>query len=196
MGKHAQEAFTAQLYAQYYQPLEKQCRRIVQYNPELDELISDCLQKVFLKAFQAYDKLKDHPNVGGWLFLTTRNALMDELRRYNRQQALSALPIDSCTERALPSLYDYVEQFIENDAVQQCINAVIFSLTPGEKEIFQKHFMEGMGVLEIADENGVTQGAVKGAIHRIRLKAKAVKKQTNFLSILFVSYWIFQSLNI
>jgi len=45
------------------------------------ESAKDLLQEVFIAAFENLDHLSAHPNPEGWLYLTTRRKIIDEIRK-------------------------------------------------------------------------------------------------------------------
>src|SRR5215468_5680959 len=42
----------------------------------------DVAQDVFLKAYERFDELRDHPGAGGWLRTVARNLSLNHLSRY------------------------------------------------------------------------------------------------------------------
>ena len=56
------------LFLQYYDYLVGYCRRLVGANrQDLQMMVEDIVQSVFLLAVEQYDKLEEHPNKIGWL---------------------------------------------------------------------------------------------------------------------------------
>jgi RNA polymerase sigma-70 factor (family 1) len=144
-----EEAF-ARLYAQYGPMLFPYVLKIVKMPP----LAEDILQDVFLKIWEAREKLPDVKHLPAYLFTVARNHTLNTLQSLSRSQhALSAM-VDHYRAHRFDDealVKDY-GQFVEN---------VLGSIPTRSRDIFRKCREEGMSYEDVAQEIGISKNAVK-----------------------------------
>jgi len=134
----------------------------------------DVAQTVFLKAFQRFDAIRDHPAVAGWLKTVTTNVCLNHLSRYRarwrlfsemgREDAESGAAAFESTIASAVSLADDVERADEQARLETALRGL-----PDHQRVplVLFHFQD-RSYQEIADLLGVSLGKIKTDIHRGR----------------------------
>lgn len=118
-----------------------------------------------LQQVEATDFDIPAPKLPAWLYGIFRNTLRERLRAQNRQlQRTSHLSIDEIpAPDSLPSDAEGMGDFI-----QKLLRLAQSSVSPRNWEIFMKMTLEGSGVDELAQQFGLSLGAVYQIRHRVR----------------------------
>ena len=134
----------------------------------------DVAQTVFLKAFQRFDAIRDHPAVAGWLKTVTTNVCLNHLSRYRaRWRLFSEMRRDDAeggtedfgaTIESPGSAAADLERADEHARLEVALRAL-----PDHQRvpIVLFHF-QGRSYQEIATLLGASLGKVKTDIHRGR----------------------------
>ena len=56
------------------------------------QLAEDMVQSVFLTLLTNHERLKNHPNIWGWLVITLRNQIMTEMQKAFRSREVELKP--------------------------------------------------------------------------------------------------------
>ncbi len=119
----------------------------------------DIAQETYLIALEEWEMLKEHPNPAGWLMLTARHLT----RGYHRH------------------VYFRKESFEEKDEIayeEPAYNTVVMEdlleniYKKKDVPIAKKYFLDGDSIEEIAEDLGITQGAFRSKIYRMRRRLK------------------------
>lgn len=126
----------------------------------------DLAQETFLRAFRALDRGERPERPVGWLVGIARNVLLEWLRasRYQRglQQRLEAV-FGPGSEAPFP------DALAERLVVGQAMDDLPADL----RQPVVLHYFEGMGVVEVGRQLGISAGAVKTRLWRARLNLRA-----------------------
>ena len=144
------------LYLEYYPKLFHYVGGVLDYRNLM--LVEDIVHDTFMTAWKKMDELCCHPNPGGWLMNTAKNKL-----RARRNKA-------SSKEMGLD---DYSIEPIEKESGYEAAElemVVEKVLTPHDRGLFYKYFVEGYSVKEMAAQEKMTEGAFKVKMSRIRKK--------------------------
>jgi RNA polymerase sigma-70 factor (ECF subfamily) len=145
-------------------------RRLTDDDPE--DLVQECL----LRAFRAYDSLRNPAAAGRWLRAILVNAFRDRLRK--RGRGVQEAPLDGTEENF--SLYrtiaeedpfpysdslhlDFLACFEDDD-----VRAVLLRLPPLYREPLVLRYMEGLATKEVARMLDVPLGTALARLHRGR----------------------------
>lgn len=139
------EIFISDLFSRYYPELRKMCLRRINRNQALVDAVDDVLQEVFVKAFDAYERLKDHRNIPGWLTETCKYLLSDKVKQYRRRGARHAFSIDALEGDTVASDADEIEAWVERNDVSDMIVEIYGTLSLREKGVFNEHMMRRQG---------------------------------------------------
>ncbi len=161
--------FIEKLFFQYHDTLQYFC---MAYFPEPQYLssIDDCIQEVFLAAYKKRKKLMLHPNPYAWLKNACKKQCMVMMRNRNRHTKILQ---KNCNHEE--SVKDDVLAWLnQNHAIEQLM-VLESQLTDNEREIYQAYFLHDQSARKIAQENEISEAAVRGAIQRIRKKASQLE---------------------
>jgi RNA polymerase sigma-70 factor (ECF subfamily) len=133
----------------------------------------DVSQTVFLRAFQRFDAIREHPAVAGWLKTVTTNVCLNHLSRYRaRWRLFSEMGHDD--ERGDLSFEASVASDVsiaadlERADEHARLEAALQGLPDHQRVPLVLFHFEGRSYLEIAGLLGVSLGKVKTDIHRGR----------------------------
>ncbi len=163
---------TERLYGAYYDRVRKYARRFVCWNRAWLPLADDCVQETFEKAMRQHEKLAGHPNPYGWLLRTCRNLLLDRLRR---ERGRSAAAGGAKAPQAAVTLEDF-QRWVSRLETLDGLKALLERLTEREREVYHAYFAMGRSAEETARERGISGGAVRAAVRRIRKKARGLRE--------------------
>ena len=94
-----EHAWFNQLYLKHARRLNRLATRILGNENIGQELV----QEVFLLMFCKYEKLQDHPNMGGWLTVALKNRIMDYFHSASYQREL---PLETAGETGQEDRYE------------------------------------------------------------------------------------------
>lgn len=132
----------------------------------------DLAQEIMLRAFESLDELRDPAQFAAWLDVLARRRCIDFLRRRSRVRfcSMDALPQDD--EAADPLEYESPDPGIEDAVVAQTMtqaaHAALSRLSPKCRAAFALRTRSRASVRDIAQQLGVTEGAVKSLVYRAR----------------------------
>src|SRR5918999_6462159 len=164
------------------QPTERQARFDALVLPHLDRLLAfavrrtdarddaeDALQEACVRAWLAFDDLRDPARVRGWLYKILRTVLSEtQERKGRRQQLVSITRLESAHEELVGSdrdmLFDEVAARLSGEAVR----AALAQLPEDFAVAVALHDIDGFKYHEIAEIVGVPIGTVMSRISRGR----------------------------
>ena len=119
----------------------------------------DIAQETYLMALEEWDSLKEHPNPTGWLMLTARHLCAGFHRHtYFRKESMEEAEEIPYEEPAFNLVL--MEDLFEN------------VYKPKDRNIAKKYFLEGDTIEELAGDLGMSQGAFRSKIYRLRNRMK------------------------
>lgn len=140
---------------------------------KLEEGIDDILQEVFIKIWQNKKNIKTPHTFNAFIFIITRNLLLNELRNRLNDQKVK----DKVGKLAIPIEYSFIEQSEYHD-LKEKVDRAINELPVRQKEIFNLSRMSGYSHKEIAEKLNITTKAVEFHIAKATVLLK--KKLLNF----------------
>ncbi|SBS77077.1 RNA polymerase sigma factor [uncultured Mycobacterium sp.] len=144
--------FTADLY-----------RRAVGYTKNATDA-EDLVQETLLKAYNAFDRLREDTYLRAWLLRIMRNTWISDYRARLRRPAESLVgEVDEGSERAQSAENQVFRQLLDPD-----VREALFSLSTEMRETLYWVAIEGMSYREAADIMGVPEGTVMSRMHRSR----------------------------
>ena len=163
------------LFSKYHDALEKYCTRLVHYDSKYRTLVEDSVQIAFLKALNDPESFNQSPNQYGWLAVCCKNHIFSKLRQQkNREEIVGKqITLDRCCDIEDPT--DAIIRWINSSDSRKFLNSLYASLSSSEKQIFEDYYLHDCSLQETANRNNLTIGSVRGAVERIRKKAKKMK---------------------
>lgn len=121
----------------------------------------ELLQAAFVKAVQRGGELRDDESAVAWFYRLLRNALVDHYRhRAADHRALGGYAHEVSTAAEPDAALE--------DAICQCVNALIPTLKDEYAGILRAVEMEGRPVTAVAGDLGITSGNAAVRVHRAR----------------------------
>ena len=161
----SEQAFRA-LYRAYVRPVFWLAHGLVGTRADAE----DVTQETFLAAWRKLPGLElAGDSLLPWLVTICRFQCANRIRRLQRDRVHTAAAVDE----ALPALVDVEDQVITADLVDRILQQV-GSLSPLDQEIFRLCAAEGFAYQAAADQLGVTHGAVRNRLSRIRTRLRSV----------------------
>ncbi len=160
-----QNELTEHLFRNFYQEVFSSL--VVKFGSEHIDLIEDALQESFYKALKSW-KYNDYPNKPkNWLFIVTRNHIINELRKSTKKRAV------------MPELPDQESPLLnlersKDDQLQLLLLSSRLAIKPRAKMIFILKVICGFGVNEIANSLLLKTDNVYRISQRVKQKLKAL----------------------
>lgn len=167
-----QERIICELYNKYYALLKNYCISIFHYNPSLTTLAEDCVQDAFYKALIHIEDIMKTPNPYAWLAKCCKNNCYAILRKKVLVRRLlgKSIPIEESTD--IPDVSDSLFRWLCQYQALEQLQELRTCLTSLEDTVFDTYYLNNMSVTETAEQNGIAFYSVKGALDRIRSKAR------------------------
>jgi RNA polymerase sigma-70 factor (ECF subfamily) len=175
------EAAFERIYQYYHPKIYSYILSLVK-SPQLAE---DLQQEVFLKIWEARDKLQEIKTFGPWLFSVARNHTINVMKSLTRSRIVMSEILKHSTE---PNADDSI---IDRD-YDRFIQKILSSLPPRTREIYRQCKEQGRTYEEVARELGISGNAVKRhMINSIKVLKEATTKDLglsrNLLLVLFLA---------
>ncbi|TKH45199.1 sigma-70 family RNA polymerase sigma factor [Paenibacillus terrae] len=167
--------FYNQICELYLDDVYRFCIHLLKNELQFRCIAEECTQDTFLTARQQLCKLKLHPNVKGWLYLTAKHFVHKSLRRYYTQKKHETM-----FEHEACSLSISVEEDWEKSRFQdidQIINSILTQLSKKEYELYQDYFLQNMSISILATKYNISITATTTRIYRLRKTLRTLSHQ-------------------
>ncbi len=156
------------LCARYY----KNILRYAMFSVKDEDMAHDIVQEVFIVVYKKLDKLKNHPNVGGFIYQTAKNIINEHKRKlYARLirevKADNEYAGSSTIEKEIDSRIDEYEY----------ITDIISQLSDEKYKLYKLYYIEGMPMDKIADKLGIEYTALRMRYVRLRREIKEMVRR-------------------
>ena len=149
--RNGDEVAIKQLYQLHYRPLCYYAEKLLKDKAEAEDVTVD----VFLKLLNKRDDFDNLSDIKSFLFLATRNACFDILRKNKRRDN---------NQREIADLAEPDDLFGEKEMITAKVLQVIYAEIenlPGQcKQVFKSIFIDGKSTATIADEMGISTQTV------------------------------------
>ncbi|WP_345604915.1 RNA polymerase sigma factor [Pseudonocardia adelaidensis] len=127
----------------------------------------DALQEALLDAWRRIGRFRGESAFSTWMYRVVTNRCLDMLRRR------PPLPVDRVADSAAP---DSPERSAEVDAGMVALRRELRSLRAELRVCWVLRELEGLSYAEIAQITGASEDAVRGRIHRARVRLSEVMR--------------------
>jgi RNA polymerase sigma-70 factor (ECF subfamily) len=139
-----------------------------------DAQAEDIAQEVFVRAFQNFDELRDHPTAVGWLRTVARNLSLNHIARYRRRWRFFSEyrhDVESDEDDAEPefAVPDNVLADVESGDRRARLEEALRALPEQQRVPLVLFHFEDLSYGEIAARLGVALAKLKTDMHRGRL---------------------------
>jgi len=148
------------LYDQFSAKMYGVCLRYA----ENTEDANDVMQEGFIKVYKSLSKFRAEGSFEGWIRRIFINTSIEHFRK--------KVKLYNVTEIQENTIEDSELDVLDSLATKDILN-IINKLSPGYKQVFNMHVVEGYSHKEIADLLGITEGTSKSQLAR----AKGVLKK-------------------
>ncbi len=132
----------------------------------------DCLQEVFIKAFEALPHFRQEARFSTWIYRIATNACLMRLRK----RKLDTVPLDrpmmiggESLPREVPDWTTDPSSDLMNEELSGVLTRHINELRPDNRIVFVLRDVHGMSTDDTASILGLSVPAVKSRLHRARL---------------------------
>lgn len=133
----------------------------------------DAIQEVMIKLWDKRKQIGKHPNIPGFVFLTTRNYCLDLLRKKTPHFD------DSGEEMNLPSPSLEMET-LEQKELDNIIRSIIQQLPEQQQKVIIMHDLDGLEYVEIAEITKLKKDHIRVLLFRARKTVGAELKKTYY----------------
>lgn len=158
--------------------LEREARKYCKTQADLE----DALQDIYLRIYEKLDTLKDPKKFMGWALVLTKNALLNEKGKRERQEGLDD-PTPNVSDEETPGLdllsaEEYrtdinPDAHISQNHVVETVRTVLESL-PENQQLCLLYWMQGYSHPQIAEELGMPLGTVKSNLNYGKKKVSQI----------------------
>jgi RNA polymerase sigma-70 factor, ECF subfamily len=134
----------------------------------------DLVQETYVRAMEAFDRLRADSNVKAWMVTILRNLWFNELRKRRNRPRLVEVDADShLAEGLVGEGYD-AHQILESEQDVKRVRAAIEQLPPDFREILVLREFEELSYQEIATVLNCPAGTVMSRLGRARAKLRTL----------------------
>lgn len=134
----------------------------------------DLVQDTYVRAVEAFHRLREDSNLKGWLFTILRNLWFNELRKRRRGPQLVEVDADSYLADRLPGSERNAQQILESEEDAKRVRTAIEKLPLDFREILVLREFEELSYQEIAAVLHCPVGTVMSRLGRARAKLRAL----------------------
>ncbi len=139
------------------------------------ENISDLVQDVFIKSYQAIQSFDTSQKFSSWIYRIAHNSFVNELKR-KQKAPLRIFDFDTLLNHPV---YEEEHSSEEQVAIKNMIDIGLNKLDPKYKEVLILHFIEDLAYKDISDVLRVPTSTVGVRIKRAKEALKKVCDITN-----------------
>ena len=167
-GQMTNDAWLPDLYQRNYALLYRIGRVFLGSFANQETLIEDQIQETFIRAWQKYSLLQEHPNPDGWLVECFRKCLMNACRKQNREWQRTAFSVDM---NNTPPVAD-ARGLSPDEYVRTREQLELLKKLLGEKDadLFIRYCVLGEKAAPIAADLGLSEQALRMRISRLKKK--------------------------
>lgn len=132
------------------------------------EAAKDVVQEAWLAVVKGLKRLEDPARFRSWVYRIVSNKCADWVRETQRRRKLQT----HVTEEVMTSTVDHPK---ENEDMAR-LRMALKHLSGESQAVLSMHYLESMGVTEIARSLGIPPGTVKSRLHHAREQLRNVLK--------------------
>lgn len=160
-----------EIYLKYYEMIYRYiCRAVQNHTADAEDLT----QEVFWVAYQKWDRVKEHPNIGGFLMVVAKNKV--------KKWSVRPCPVYYEELEMLDALVEQMDISDSYDMVDLC-STVETTLSHEELDILLQYYSYGYTAAEMAKQLGITESCFKVRVLRMREK---LRREIDLTLLLFV----------
>lgn len=132
----------------------------------------DCLQEVFMKAFEALPGFREEARFSTWLYRIAYNACLMRIRKKKLDTVSLDRPLTIGGEQVQREVVDWTTDpraGVMSEELNEVLSKHINELDPDNRIVFVLRDIQGLSTDDTAKALGLSVPAVKSRLHRARL---------------------------
>lgn len=126
----------------------------------------DVLGEIVLRIHRGLDRVEDDEHLTRWVYRITRNAIIDEYRRAEREQARERALPDDAAELAGETGSEDDPSVLQELAA--CMRPLLEGLQPEQRRALELTDLDGLTQVDAAGREGVSVSGMKSRVQRGR----------------------------
>lgn len=172
------------LYMRKYAPLVRQLWSLCNsYNSTLKQDMEEVAQDTFSLLWAKRERMRHHPNVEGWLYVTAAHKFFDLLRKAGTRSRAHAGSLNDDTKPPL----DVPTEDAASRVLDDCMADIIDCIGQEGYDLLLQYYDPGVSNEELAARMGISPAALRKRIMRILQPLKA----RNFIVFLILMRHIY-----
>ncbi len=135
--------------------------------------VDDACQEIYIKLYERANSYTGKSKFTTWLYRLVKNAAIDYQRKHTRHLATQAYEDEEMIDWQTSD-----EQI--SGAVNQSINEFVEQLPLQYRTVIYMHYWQGKTTREVSEHLLISQGTVKGYLHRIRQQIAVIINDGDF----------------
>lgn len=131
------------------------------------QLAKDALQQVFVEALESLPRYRGEGVLGAWLNRIATHIAMDAFRKQGRVRAFWERWSPQTHEDTLPPV-EIPEEMFQKQELKKMLWRLLGQLAPKKRMSLLLCDMEGLSLLEAAEQMGIPPGTVSSRLHHAR----------------------------
>lgn len=137
----------------------------------------DCLYDVFMKIWEHIDSFDEtRSSFPNWAVALSRYRAIDYLRKHSSKNEVSLDGLLENGDEVLSHIEDATEDFTEEldkeSEYQDKLNKLLSTLSPADRELFIKYYVEEISMDELAESTGKSKDYIYNRLSRGRKKLR------------------------
>ncbi|MEG6612833.1 sigma-70 family RNA polymerase sigma factor [Pseudoclostridium thermosuccinogenes] len=171
------DAFYESLCTKYFERIYFYCKRLVKGQEQFMDFVEECTQNTFLEARKQISKLRNHPNVEGWLYTTARNLINSSYRSMYIKRKHEVSMDDAFSNCICEPEINLEELFSSAADLDKLSAEILQKLTPSEHDLYVDYFVNKASVSDLSRKYGISVTATTTRIYRLKKKIKNIVRE-------------------
>ncbi|MBP5192057.1 MAG: sigma-70 family RNA polymerase sigma factor [Eubacterium sp.] len=173
LKKHNEDALEFVI-KRYGNLLKAEIRKTLYSYPDEQE---DCLYDVFMKIWEHIDSFDEtRSSFPNWAVALSRYRAIDYLRKHANKNEVSLDGLLENGDEVLTEVEDkssdFVEEMEKESEFQDELNKLLSSLSPADRELFIKYYIDEISMEELAESTGKSKDYIYNRLSRGRKKIR------------------------
>ena len=130
--------------------------------------VHDVAQETFLQAYRSYSSLADRSKAPAWLKVIHRRTLGHYLRKRNNSKTRPQTSVTVVDEELDRRSFEQYQHNLSLDRLRDAWIVFRETISEADYRLLCEVFRDGCSVAAIANREGVTDGAIRVRIHRLK----------------------------
>lgn len=164
-----------QIYDENYKGLRAGSMQLINYDPRYTDAIEDEVQETFYLAWKKRNKLRNHPNIRGWLMETMQKRMLAFLRRAKEDKTFLSFSWDDDSKAIERNIADEAKPFpdvTESYFDKERDGKLVELLGSKSAKLFYHSCILKIPAKEIANRYGMKENTIWVRVSRMKKRLK------------------------